>query len=188
MGHLHATIDVTLDGCCEHTQVIADDEFHEWVTALFSGAAALLFGRTTFELLRGHWPAIAANGEGSASVVAFARLLESKPKYVISREELAPGWNASRLSFGHDGAGVAALKRDLPGMLLLVASPSLARALVQARLVEEYHLAIQPIFVRHGPTFLSGLSSAPARLRLADTNRLRSGVTVHRYALETMSA
>lgn len=144
---------------------------------------ALLFGRKTYELLHGYWPGIAATGEGSAPVVRFARLLEGKPKYVISRQEPPPGWNASRLAFGHEGAGVAALRRDLPATLLLVASPSLARTLVQARLIDEYHLAIQPILVGHGPTFLSGLPT-PARLRLVDTNRLRSGVAIHRYALQ----
>lgn len=184
MGELHSTMNVTLDGCCEHTQVIADDELHDWVTHLFNSASALLFGRVTYELLRGHWPALAASGTGPAAEVRFARVLESKPKYVVSRREPAAGWKTSRLGLDHAGSEIRALKRDTSGTLLLVASPSLARALLQAGLIDEYHLAIQPIVVGHGPTFLAGLSR-PAFLQLRDTKRLRSGVVVHRYRVDS---
>jgi dihydrofolate reductase len=180
MGELHATMNVTLDGCCEHTQVIADDEFHEWVTDLVGAAAALLFGRVTYELLRGYWPGITASATGPPAEVRFARMLDTKPKYVVSRQDPAAGWNASRAALGQHGGGIDALKRDTRGTLLLVASPSLARALLQAGLIDEYHLAIQPIVVGHGPTFLAGLSG-PTHLQLRDTRQLRSGVAVHRY-------
>jgi dihydrofolate reductase len=186
MGELHATMNVTLDGCCDHTQVIADDEFHDWVTDLFSGASALLFGRVTYELLRGHWPAVAASGTGPPAEVRFARLLESKPKYVVSRREPAAGWKTARVGLDQTGSDVRTLKRDTSGTLLLVASPSLARALLQAGLIDEYHLAIQPIVVGHGPTFLAGLSQ-PASLRLRDSTRLRSGVAVHRYQVGSVA-
>jgi dihydrofolate reductase len=186
MSELHATMNVTLDGCCDHTQVIADDEFHEWVTNLFIGASALLFGRVTYELLRGHWPAVAASGTGPPAEVRFARVLESKPKYVVSRREPAAGWKTARVGLDHNGDEIHALKRDTDGTLLLVASPSLARALLQVGLIDQYHLAIQPIVVGHGPTFLAGLSR-PTYLRLRDSMRLRSGVAVHRYQVELVA-
>jgi dihydrofolate reductase len=182
MGELHATINVTLDGCCEHTRVVADDEFHDWVTGVVSSASALLFGRVTFELLRGHWPGVAATGAGRPAEVRLARALETKRKYVVSRQDPLPGWNASRVALGRNGGDIGALKRDLAGNILLIASPSLASALVQAGLVDEYHLAIQPIFAGHGPTFLTGLAT-PMDLRLHDVNRLSSGVTIHRCRL-----
>jgi dihydrofolate reductase len=186
MGELHATMNVTLDGCCDHTQVIADDELHDWVTGLFSGASALLFGRVTYDLLRGYWPAVAASGTGPPAEVRFARVIESKPKYVVTRREPAAGWKTARVSLDPDGSGIQALKRDTSGILLLVASPSLARVLLQTGLIDEYHLAIQPIVAGHGPTFLAGLSR-PAYLRLRDTMRLRSGVVVHRYQVDSIT-
>jgi dihydrofolate reductase len=183
MGELHATMNVTLDGCCGHAEAIADDELHDWVTTLFSSASALLFGRVTYELLRNYWPGVAAAGTGPLAEVRFARVLEAKPKYVVSRQDTAPGWNTSRLALGRDGGDIGSLKRDLVGNILLVASPSRACALVQAGLVDDYHLAIQPIFAGHGPTFLAGLA-APTHLRLRDANRLSSGVAIHRYRVD----
>jgi dihydrofolate reductase len=180
MGELYATMNVTLDGRCGHTEVVADDELHDWVTTLFSSVSALLFGRVTYELLRSYWPGVAAAGTGPPAEVRFARVLEAKPKYLVSRQDPAPGWNTSRVALGRNGGDIGALKRDVAGNILLVASPSLACALVQAGLVDEYHLAIQPIFAGHGPTFLAGLGT-PTRLRLSDAHRLSSGVAIHRY-------
>jgi dihydrofolate reductase len=180
MGELHATMNVTLDGRCGHTDVVADDELHDWVTTLFGSASALLFGRVTYELLRSYWPGVAAAGTGPPAEVRFARVLETKPKYVVSRQDPAAGWNTSRVALGRNGEDIGVLKRDVVGNILLVASPSLACALVQAGLIDEYHLAIQPIFAGHGPTFLAGLG-APTRLRLRDANQLSSGVAIHRY-------
>jgi dihydrofolate reductase len=186
MGDLQATLNLTLDGCCDHRQVVADDELHDWVTTLFSGASALLFGGVTYSLLREYWPTVAATGTGSPAEVRFARVLEAKPKYVVSRQTPAPGWNTSRVAFGQNGGDIGTLKRGLSGTLLLVASPTLACALLQAGLIDEYHLAIQPIFAGHGPTFLAGLS-APIRLRLREANELRSGVAIHRYHVGTVA-
>jgi dihydrofolate reductase len=180
MGILLATMNVTLDGCCDHTQVRADDEFHAHITDVFSNASALLFGRNTFELLHGYWPDVAATGQGTAAEVRFARVLEGMPKYVVSRQDPPSSWNASRTSVGERGERIRTLKERIPGILLLVASPGLARTLLELSLVDEYHLAIQPIFAGRGPTFLAGLP-APIHLELRETLRLSSGVVVNRY-------
>jgi dihydrofolate reductase len=182
MGSLHATINVTLDGCCDHTQVIADDQFHEHIAEVIDRASALLFGRPTYELLHGYWPEVAATGRGRAAEVRLARVLDSKPKYVVSRGDHIPDWRSSLTGVGPNGERIRALKEQARGVLLLVASPSLARTLVQLELVDEYHVAVQPIVAGRGPTFLAGLSR-PARLELRDTMRLGSGVVVNRYGL-----
>jgi riboflavin biosynthesis pyrimidine reductase len=109
-------------------------------------------------------------------------VLDAKPKYVVSGQEPAPGWNTSGVALGPNAQDLAALKGRLPGNLLLIASPRLAAALVQAGLVDEYHLATQPIVAGRGPTLLAGLS-APASLRLQDVKRLGSGVTINSYRL-----
>jgi dihydrofolate reductase len=178
MSGLHATMNISLDACCEHTQVIADEEFHEQMCDLFATAAALLFGRNTYALLQGYWPKVASSGTGTPAEVRLARILNDKPKHVVSSVEPAPGWSAVRMDGNIDA--IRALKERTGGTLLLVASPTLARALVQWALVDEYHVAISPMVAGHGPTFLAGVTRHVATTLLHAT-RLRSGVVIHRY-------
>jgi|SRR5450432_242010 len=180
MGSLHATINIGLDACCDHTQVIADDEFHEQMSDLCDSATALLFGRTTYELLHSYWPEIASCGNGTPAEVRFARVLDTKPKLVVSKNEPASGWNATRTDGSSDS--IRALKHDTNGTLLLLASPTLARSLVQLGLVDEYHIAVSPMVAGHGPTFLTGLQR-PISMSLLGLTRLQSGVVIHRYRL-----
>jgi len=178
MGTLHATMNISLDACCDHMQVLADDEFHEHMADLFGRAAALLFGGNTYALLHGYWPRVAASGAGTPAEVRLARILNEKPKYVVSSHEPAPGWSARRMDGNADN--IRALKGETDGPLLLVASPTLARAVVQWNLVDEYHVAISPIVAGHGPTFLAGLQG-DVTATLLGVNRLASGVVIHHY-------
>src|ERR1051326_450223 len=99
-------MNVTLDGCCDHSQVIADSEFHSYVTELFGTASALLFGRVSYELLRAYWPDVARTGQGDEATVEFARRIERMPKHVVTSRELAAGWNSSRLTLGPNGEAI----------------------------------------------------------------------------------
>jgi dihydrofolate reductase len=178
MGALHATMNISLDACCEHTQVLADDEFHDRMSDLFSQATALLFGRNTYELLRSYWPQVASTAAGTPAEVRLARVLNEKPKYVVSSVELGADWNARRIDAEPDG--LRALKQGITGTLLLVASPTLARALLDLDLIDEYHVAISPIVAGRGPTFLAGLQRDLGGA-LVGVDRLRSGVLINRY-------
>jgi dihydrofolate reductase len=178
MGEIHATMNISLDGCCDHTQVIADDEFHERISDLFDPSAGLLFGRKTYDLLHGYWPGVASRGDMPPGVLRLARILNKKPKYVVSSSDPAPGWQARRTAPTADA--IRALRDEVEGTLLLVASPTLARTLVQWGLVDEYHIAMSPMLAGHGPRFLEGLKEGfmPS---LLDVTRLRSGVLFLRY-------
>jgi dihydrofolate reductase len=184
MRTLHATMNISLDGCCDHTQVIADEEFHDRMMDLFGRAVALVFGRNTYELLHSYWPKVAASGNGTPAEIRLARLLDEKPKYVVSSRDPAPGWNARRIE-GHAN-NIGALKTKTNGMVLLVASPRLALALLEWGLIDEYHVAISPIVAGHGPTFLAGLSR-PVAATLLSAELLQSGVAIHRYGLSDVA-
>ena len=179
MGALHATMNISLDACCHHTQVLADDAFHTEISKLFERAAALLFGRNTYELLHGYWPQVASSGAGTPAEVRLAHILNEKPKYVVSRREPASGWSARRIEASADG--IRTLKDETNGMLLLVASPTLARTLLEWNLVDEYHVVISPIVAGHGPTFQAGLQRE-IRATLLGVHQLPSGVVIHRYS------
>lgn len=180
MGAIHATMNISLDGCCDHTQVIADDEFHEQVSDLFESYEALLFGRKTYDLLHAYWPGVAASEDGTAGMVRLARILNDQAKYVVSRREPAPGWRAKQTVPTADAIG--ALRDNVNGKLLLVASPSLARTLFQWGLIEEYHIAVSPMVAGRGPYLLEGAGGA-VMLSLLDVSRLRSGILFLRYGL-----
>lgn len=177
MGHLIVQMNVTLDGCCDHTQVIADEEHHQYATDLLDSADAALFGRLTYELMEGAWPAIAASGDGPEAIVDFARKLDRKPKYVVSRTLQQLSWQNSCLLRAPEE--VARLKAEEMS-LLVTGGPGLGSALAALGLVDEYHLLIQPIVAGRGPRLLEGIHSR-LNLKLAEAKTFGSGVVALRY-------
>src|SRR5678815_1716846 len=85
MGLLTFGLNVTLDGCIDHTQAIVDDELHDYWTQLMDQSGAMLFGRNTYELMEGAWPAVARDEKAPRAMREWAQKLEAKPKYVVSR-------------------------------------------------------------------------------------------------------
>jgi dihydrofolate reductase len=179
MGRLILEMNVTLDGCCDHTQVIADEELHQYATDLLDQSDALLFGRLTYQLMESSWPAVASSGTGPQAIVDFARKIDRKPKYVVSRTLDQVTWQNSFLLKGPVAEEVAALKEA--GMTVLVSGgPGLGSSLAQLGLVDEYHFLVQPIVAGRGPRLLEGIDRR-LDLRLAETRTLKSGVVVLRY-------
>jgi dihydrofolate reductase len=181
MGEIHATMNLSLDGCCHHTQVIADDEFHGRISDLFDQFKALLFGRKTYDLLHSYWPHVVSSGNGTPGELRLAHILNGKPKHVVSSGALAPDWNARLMEPSADA--IRTLRDEVEGTVLLVASPTLARSLLQWGFVDEYHIAISPMLAGHGPRFLDGLED-DAKFSLLDVTRLRSGVLLLRYGVQ----
>ena len=95
MGSLHATMNISIDACCDHTQVVADDEFHMRMSDLFGQAQALLFGRNTYELLYSYWPQVASGGRGTAEEVRLADILNEKSTSFQSRRWLSTGMQSA---------------------------------------------------------------------------------------------
>lgn len=83
MGRIILMMNVTLDGCCDHTQVIADEDLHQYTMDLMDESDGLLFGREIYQLMESAWPSIASSGDGPQFLVDFARKLDRKPKYVF---------------------------------------------------------------------------------------------------------
>jgi hypothetical protein len=80
-------LNVTLDGCIDHTQGIADDEMHDYWTKVMDESGAMLFGRNTYELMEGAWPAIARDEKAPRAMREWAQKLEAKAKYVVGLAE-----------------------------------------------------------------------------------------------------
>lgn len=180
MGLLTFSINVTLDGCVDHQEGIANDETHAFFTRLMDEGGALLWGRVTYEMMEGYWPAI-ARGEGvvSPALRDWAVTLEGKPKYVVSSTRRDFPWTNSHLITGDLRAGVQRLKDTTPAGVLL-GSGTLATELDRLDLIDEYKLLVQPRIAGHGPTLYQGGLPSTRRLELVSVRPLRSGpVAVH---------
>ncbi|MBA3538800.1 MAG: dihydrofolate reductase family protein [Deltaproteobacteria bacterium] len=174
MGRLTFALNVTLDGCCDHREGIADDELHDHFTQLIGAAGAMLYGRTTYELMEDHWPAVARDENASRADREWARKLEDMPKYVVSASRRDFPWHNSFHVEGDLVDAVTQLKDKTP-QGVLVGSPMLSAALEQLGLIDEYHLVVHPVLAGHGPYLFQGLERA-RHLDLVSTTRLTSGV------------
>src|SRR6188768_3105166 len=120
MGLLTFSINVTLDGCVDHQEGIADDETHAFFTRLLDESEAMLWGRVTYEMMESYWPAVARGDEEAPPALReWAVKLEAKPKYVVSSTRTTFPWNNSHHVAGDLRAGVQKLKDATPGGVLL---------------------------------------------------------------------
>jgi dihydrofolate reductase len=174
MARLTFALNVTLDGCNDHREMIADDELHDYFTDLIDGAGAVLYGRTTYELMEDTWPAVARDENAPRAMRDWALKLEAKLKYVVSASRHDFPWiNTVRVE-GDLGEAVRHLKEKTP-QGVLVGSPMLSAALERLGLIDEYRIVVHPVLAGHGPTLFQGLEHS-RHLELASTKRLKSGV------------
>ncbi len=179
MGLLTFALNVTLDGCDDHREAIADDELLDYFTQLMDEGGAMLFGRTTYELMESAWPAVARDEKAPRAMREWARKLEAKPKYVVSASRRDFPWNNTSRVEGELHEAVRLLKDKTP-QGVLVGSPALSAALERLGLIDEYRLVVHPILAGHGPTLFQGLERS-RRLDLVSTKRLQSGVMALHY-------
>ena len=179
MGLLTFALNVTLDGCCDHREGIADDELHDYFTQLMDAAGAMLWGRVTYELMESAWPAVARDENAPRAMREWARKLEAKPKYVVSASRRDFPWNNTFRVEGDLREAVTQLKEKTPRGVL-VGSPTLSAALERLGLIDEYRLVVHPVIAGHGPTLFQGLERS-RRLELVSTKRLKSGVMALHY-------
>ncbi|HEX3346326.1 MAG TPA: dihydrofolate reductase family protein [Polyangiaceae bacterium] len=178
-GLLTFSLNVTLDGCCDHRAAIADDEMLDHFTQLIATAGAILYGRTTYELMESAWPAMARDEKAPRAMREWARTLEGLPKYVVSASRRDFPWSNTFLLEGNLEEAVTQLKARTPRGVL-VGSPMLSAALVGLGLVDEYHIVVHPVLAGHGPYLFGGLPRS-RHLDLVSTTRLKSGVVAMHY-------
>jgi dihydrofolate reductase len=174
MGLLTFGLNVTLDGCIDHTQGIVDDELLDFWTQLMDQSGAMLYGRTTYEMMEEAWPAVARDEKSPRAVREWAQKLEAKPKYVVSATRSDFPWQNTSKVEGDLREAVSALKAKTERGLL-VGSPKLSAALEELGLIDEYRIVVHPVLSGRGPTLFHGLSTR-RELALVSTHRFGSGV------------
>ena len=181
MGLLTFSINLTLDGCVDHREGIADDETHAFFTDLMDEAGAMLWGRVTYEMMEAYWPAVSRGAVDAPSAMrAWADKLEVKPKYVVSATRTDFPWTNSHHVAGDLRAGVQQLKDATPNGVLL-GSGKLAVALERLDLIDEYRFLVHPRIAGHGPTLYDNGLPATRRLELLSATPLRNGAVAMHY-------
>jgi dihydrofolate reductase len=178
MRPLRYSINVTLDGCCDHRVGIADEELHRHAVENITQADALLFGRVTYEMMEAAWRPPPGTGARPQWMEPFARTISAAKKYVVSSTLERVDWNAELIR-GDLATTVQRLKRE-PGKGLFTGGVTLPQALAELGLIDEYELIVHPRLVGHGPTLFAGLSK-PVDLKLVGRLELGSGAVALRY-------
>lgn len=181
MGLLTFSINVTLDGCVDHREGIADNETHAFFTRLMDDGGAMLWGRITYEMMESYWPAVARGDvEAPLAIREWAIKLEAKPKYVVSTTRKDFSWTNTHRISGDLRAEVQKLKDATPAGVLL-GSGKLATELDQLDLIDQYVFLVHPRIVGHGPTlYQSGLPNT-RRLHLVSAKPLGNGAVAMYY-------
>jgi len=181
MRPLRYSINVTLDGCCDHRAVQADEDLHRYHAENLARADALLFGRVTYEMMEEAWRPLAAGVKADWTadwMEPFARTIDAAKKYVVSSKLERVDWNAELLR-GDLATAVRRLKAE-PGKGLFVGGVTLPLALAELGLIDEYDIVVHPRIAGHGPTLFAGLTKG-IDLKLVSRTELGSGAVVLRY-------
>jgi dihydrofolate reductase len=182
MRPLRYSINVTLDGCCDHRVMVPDADLHRHAAENLAQADALLFGRVTYEMMEAAWRPPARTGVRPDWMAdwmePFARTIDTAKKYVVSSTLDRVDWNAE-LVRGNLGAAVQQLKRE-PGKGLFVGGVKLPLALAELGLIDEYEFVVHPRLVGHGPKLFAGLSKN-LDLKLVSRLEFGSGAVAMRY-------
>ncbi len=182
MRPLRYSINVTLDGCCDHRVIHADEELHHHATENLERANALILGRVTYQMMEEAFRPTGATGANPDWMEPFARTIDAAKKYVVSSTLGHVDWNAV-LVRGDLQQAIAQLKQ-VPGEGLIVGGVKLPMALAEWGLIDEYEFFVQPTLAGHGPTLFAGLSKR-VDLQLVSRQEFRSGAVAMRYAPRT---
>ena len=181
MRPLRYSINVTLDGCCDHRAGSTDEELHRYWAESIARADALVFGRVTYEMMEAAWRP-PATGVRPAWMEPFARTIDAAKKYVVSSTLDRVDWNAELVG-GDLEQAVQQLKRE-SGRGLFVGGVKLPMALAELGLIDEYEFVVHPRLVGHGPTLFAGLSKH-VDLKLVSRREFGSGAVAMRYEPRT---
>lgn len=179
MPKIIAAINMTIDGFCDHTSGVPDDEVHEHYNSLLRDAGALLYGRTTYQLMESYWPKLAQQPSGNKASDDFALLIDNIPKIVFSRTLKNLTWKNSELKHVIDKEEMLALKQR-SGKDLVVGSPGLIVQFKELGLIDEYQLCIHPVIAGKGLTLFKNVNEMTV-LKLVKTKVFGAGVVCHYY-------
>ena len=163
MRKVIASLNMTLDGYCDHTLIDADEELHDHFTSLLSKGGTILYGRITFQLME-YWRTFIVNPSGEQSLDEFAAIMNQIPKVVFSRTLTDTGWDTATLAQRELEQEVRDLKQQ-PGAPILAGSRSIIRQLLKLGLIDELQICLHPVIAGRGqPLFETAEESVTLNL------------------------
>jgi dihydrofolate reductase len=175
MRKIIAAINMTLDGFCDHTAGIADDELHQHYNELLSDAGTVLYGRITYQLME-YWATVVKNPTGNKSIDEFAITMDAIPKIVFSHTLKNVEWKTAKLAKRDIKEEVLELRQQT-GKSILVGSPSLIVTLMKLDLIDEYQLCVHPIVLGNGLPLFKDINDR-INLSLLKTKTFGSGAII----------
>jgi len=181
MRNLVFAINTTLDGCCDHTKQLADDETHEYFTQLLQNVDLLVFGRKTYQLMVPFWPEVAKTQSMTKASNEFARTFDSLQKIVFSQSLASAEDKKTRIIRTNLHDEILKLKQE-PGKDILVGGVSIPSQLIELGLVDEFRFVVGPILAGEGVRLMEGVSlPEKLQLKLVESKPFQSGCVALRY-------
>jgi len=178
-------INITADGYCSHTDMIADDEMHKYFTRVLRNASLLLFGKNTYQLMVPYWPDVARNPSENEAANEFARVFDSLDKVVFSTTLKRVEGNNTRIVRANVAEEVLALKQQ-PGKDISVGGLSIASQLSERGLIDEYHFVVHPVVAGKGPRLFETVKPQDRlQLDFIGSETFQSGVVALHYRKHT---
>ena len=185
MRKVIAAMNMTLDGFCDHTAMIADEEIHQHYNDLLKSSGAVLYGRITFQLME-YWESVVKNPTGIKAMDEFAVTIENIPKIVFSRTLKNVEWKNAKLAKKDLKEEVSELKQygNDGSKDILAGSPGLIAALTNLNLIDEFQLCFHPVILGSGVTPLFKEINTRINLKLLKTKTFGSGAVILYYEPE----
>lgn len=191
MRNVVFAINITLDGCCDHTKTVMErssggsiegsEEIYEYHTRLLQDVDLLVCGRKTYQLMVPFWPDLAKNRSGTKAANEFAQAFDSINKVVFSQSLDSTESKNTRLVRTNIHDEILKLKRE-QGKNILTGGVAIPSQLIELGLVDEFHFVVQPIGAGEGRRLLDGVSlEETLQLKLVDSKILTSGCVALRY-------
>jgi dihydrofolate reductase len=181
MRNVIFAINITLDGCCDHTKIIPDDQTLEYFTDLMRQVDLQVFGRKTYQLMVPYWPEVAKDQSASKADQEFARAFDSINKLVFSRSLDSAEARNTRIVRTNLRDEILKLKQE-QGKNILVGGVDVPSQLIELGLVDEYRFVVSPVIAGEGRRLLEGVSVHDRlQLKLVDSKIFKSGCVALRY-------
>ena len=180
MRNLIYAINITVDGCCDHTKMIADEEIHKYFTDLMRDVDLLVFGRKTYQLMVPFWPDVAKNHSKNKGMNDFADRFDSINKVVFSQSLDSAEGTKTRIVRTKLQDEILKLKKE-QGKNILVGGVDIPSQLIRVGLVDEFRFVVQPIVAGEGRRLLEGITLERLRLKLVESKTFKSGSVALRY-------